>query len=130
MASKTKQISRPKKLERITIGKRGEELAASFLVKNGFEILERNWRKKMGEIDIIAFKDGAYRIIEVKTRVSKRAGMALEAITDQKMYVMDQLAQRYLFEKHLRGSEYHLDVITIDVGEDRKATLRYLPDLQ
>lgn len=114
----------------MTIGARGEELAASFLIKNGFEILERNWRKKMGELDIIAYKDGAYRIVEVKTRVSKRAGMALEAITDQKMYVLDQLAQRYLFEKKRRDAEYHLDVITIDVGEDRKATLRYLPDLQ
>lgn len=84
----------------------------------------------MGELDIVAYKDGVYRMVEVKTRVSKRAGMALESITDQKMYVMDQMAQRYLFEKQRRGAEYHLDVITIDVGEDRRATLRYLPDLQ
>lgn len=112
------------------VGKRGEELAVSFLMQNHFQIVERNWRKKLGEIDIIAMNGkGEYRMIEVKTRMSQRAGMALEAITDRKMYVMDQLAQRYLFEKHQREAIYHLDVITIDVDEERKATLRYLPDL-
>lgn len=130
MDSKAKKVDRPKNLRRIRIGKRGEELAASFLIKQGFVILERNWRKNFGELDIIALREGEYRMIEVKTRTSRRAGMALEAITDDKLETMDQVAQCYFFEKEIIDPNYHLDVITIDVNVGGKATLRYLPDIQ
>ncbi|MEN8187811.1 MAG: YraN family protein, partial [Bacteroidota bacterium] len=50
------------------LGKKGEDLAVEFLIKNGFEILDRNWRFKKAEIDIIAQKDDLLVMAEVKTR--------------------------------------------------------------
>jgi putative endonuclease len=130
MVAKAKKIDRPKKLRRIKIGKRGEDIAVAFLIDRGFEILERNWRKNFGEIDIIAKNGTAYRMIEVKTRTSYRAGRALESITDEKLSTIDHLAQHYFAEQKLVYPEYHLDVITIEVDAFGKAILRYLPDIQ
>lgn len=130
MASKAQKVDRPKNLHRIRIGKRGEELAVTFLLKQGFTILERNWRKNFGEIDIIAMNKGEHRMIEVKTRMSERMGTALESISDQKLGTIDQLAQRYFYEKGMVYPKYHIDVVTIDVNEEGRATLRYFPDIQ
>lgn len=69
-------------------------------------------------------------MVEVKTRFSHRAGTALDSITDAKMATIDQLAQRYFYEKGLTYPEYHLDVIAIEVHQNGRATLKYVPDIQ
>jgi putative endonuclease len=74
------------------LGKRGETLAASHLVASGYEVVERNWRCKIGEIDIIATKDDELVFVEVKTRSSLAFGHPLEAITVQKLARLRQLA--------------------------------------
>jgi putative endonuclease len=130
MASKAKKIVQPKKLRRIRIGKRGEDIAAAFLIDQQFEIVSRNWRKQFGEIDIIVKKGDVYRFVEVKTRTSHRAGTAIEAITDEKLTTIDQLAQTFFAEQNMVYPEYHIDVITIEVDLHGRATLRYLPDIQ
>lgn len=71
----------------LLLGRIGEELAANYLVKNGFYILERNWRSKYGyEIDIIAFKDNILHFVEVKTRRSSFVD-PLSAIDSKKQVI-------------------------------------------
>lgn len=78
-----------------------EEKIAAFLKQNGFMILERNYRCKQGEIDIIA-KDGKYFVfIEVKFRASGSAGFSLEAIGHRKVMRIRNAAVYYLFSHQL-----------------------------
>ena len=79
-----------------------EEKIAAFLKQNGFMILERNYRCKQGEIDIIA-KDGKYFVfIEVKFRASGSAGFSLEAIDHRKAMRIRNAAVYYLFSHQFR----------------------------
>jgi len=72
----------------ITIGKLGEDTAAEYLQKQGYDILSRNFRTKYGEIDIVSQKDGIIYCVEVKTRLSNRYGSPIDAITPQKLQKM------------------------------------------
>ena len=86
------------------VGSIYEEKIAAFLKQNGFVILERNYRCKQGEIDIIA-KDGSYFVfIEVKYRASGSAGFSLEAIDHRKALRIRNAAVYYLYS-HQRPEE-------------------------
>ena len=83
------------------VGSIYEEKIAAFLKQNGFVILERNYRCKQGEIDIIA-KDGSYFVfIEVKYRASGSAGFSLEAIDHRKALRIRNAAVDYLYSHQL-----------------------------
>ncbi len=85
-------------------GSHYEQQVAAFLQKQGFEILELNFRCRSGEIDIIA-RDGSYLVfIEVKYRGSRTAGNALEAIDARKAAQVRRVAQIYLYQKHYTES--------------------------
>ena len=96
----------------LLLGRIGEELAANYLVKNGFYILERNWRSKYGyEIDIIAFKDNILHFVEVKTRRSSFVD-PLSAIDSKKASHLCRGA--YLYTKYKRFNyETFIDSIRI-----------------
>lgn len=74
------------------LGRRGEELAAAYLVKAGYAILDRNWRCPQGEIDIVAFDGRETVFVEVKTRSGLLFGHPLESITAQKLARLRRLA--------------------------------------
>lgn len=74
---------------------RGEELASKFLVKKGYKIIDRNFRKGYGEIDIIALKDNTLVFVEVKTKTSLSHGTPLEEITYFKLKSLVRTAQFY-----------------------------------
>jgi putative endonuclease len=74
------------------LGKRGEDIAAAYLVKGGYRILERNWRCARGEIDIVATLGGDLVFVEVKTRSSTAYGHPLESITLVKLARLRALA--------------------------------------
>ncbi len=81
-------------------GSHYELQVAAFLQKQGFEILEQNFRCRSGEIDLIA-RDGSYLVfIEVKYRGSKSAGSALEAIDARKAMQVRRVAEIYLYQNH------------------------------
>ena len=87
-----------------TTGSHYENLVAAFLQNQGYEILERNFRCRSGEIDLIA-RDGRYLVfIEVKFRSSGNAGSALEAIDARKAAQVRRVASVYLYQK--RYSEH------------------------
>ncbi len=82
-------------MKRKTTGITGEKLAADFLVKQGYEIVETNYRCKEGEVDIIA-KDGQFLVfIEVRTKNSRMFGSPEESITARKKEHLKNVAARY-----------------------------------
>ncbi|MCR5659066.1 MAG: YraN family protein [Bacteroidales bacterium] len=94
------------------LGKQGEEIAVQYLTDKGYEILERNWRNRHKEIDIIA-KDGKYLVIvEVKTRQSNAYGEPDIAVTRQKQRLLISAANAYLFRNKL-DLETRFDIISI-----------------
>lgn len=98
---------------RIELGKRGEALAADFLKNNGYRILFKNYRSKLGEIDIIAKDKDVLCFVEVKTRCSDDYGIPQEAISESKKKQISRLAVSFLKGNSLLGSKARFDVISI-----------------
>lgn len=102
------------------IGDEGEEAAVDYLQKNGFDIIERNYRYgKMGEIDIIAkdLSDDYTVFIEVKSRKTTYYGIPEEAITKNKQRQMRKMGQLYLYDKGIYEILCRFDVITVLTGD-------------
>ena len=77
------------------LGRIGEDLAAAHLESNGFRLIDRNWRCRHGEIDLIAEHDGHTVFIEVKTRAGEGFGHPFEAITPVKLARLRRLASAW-----------------------------------
>ncbi|PID29298.1 ribonuclease HII [Candidatus Saccharibacteria bacterium] len=91
-----------------TIGDASESAAAAELLRRGHEIVERNWRTKQCEIDIISKKAGAYYFCEVKHRRSDQSGDGLAAITPKKLQQMRRAAALYTHFNNLEDCDLHL----------------------
>lgn len=74
------------------LGRRGEQLAAQFLHNAGYQLLDRNWRCALGELDIVVRTGDELVFVEVKTRSSRAFGHPFEAITGQKIARLRKLA--------------------------------------
>ncbi len=95
------------------LGQIGEDIASAYLEGQGYEILERNFRSSIGEIDIIA-KDGETLIfIEVKTKSNKDFGLPQEMVTSKKQHKLIKVAYSYLKEKNLEDIPWRIDVVAI-----------------
>lgn len=94
------------------LGNLGEDKATSFLAKNGYTILERQWRYKHKEIDIIAQKQNTVIFVEVKTRSSNYWGEPSEFVTQNKINFMIEAAAAFVEERNFDG-EIQFDVISI-----------------
>lgn len=94
------------------IGDFGEKVIANFLMKKGYQILDRNYSKPYGEIDIIALKNDIVCFVEVKTRRSVKYGYPREAVDYYKQQRIIRASQTYLMENKLY--DY---IIRYDVGE-------------
>jgi putative endonuclease len=92
---------------------KGEELATKFLKEKGYKIIERNFRKGYGEIDIICVKDDILVFVEVKTRTSNTYGTPLEAITYSKIQTLTRTAQFYKLSKPKLPDEMRIDAISV-----------------
>lgn len=92
-----------KGLARRQLGVSGETAVVQWYVENGFEFVERNWRCREGEIDVIVRNGPVLVFCEVKTRSSTRFGTPLEAVTYAKQRRLRMLAVKWLAEKHLSG---------------------------
>jgi putative endonuclease len=106
-------------LARQRLGKRGEDLACRELERRGYAIVARRYRRRSGELDIVA-RDGATLVfVEVKTRQGRAFGEAAEAVTPFKRRRIAQLALDYMMGHHLLGCACRFDVVSIhfDAGE-------------
>ena len=78
-----------------TIGRQAEEVAADYLVGNGFKVIDRNWKTKLCEIDIVAIRGADLCFVEVKYRKNANAGTGMDAITKAKLTQMKKAAVIY-----------------------------------
>ena len=107
-----------------SLGDIGEELAASFLIKRGDEILARNWRVREGELDLVTLdRSGLIHMVEVKTRSSAAFGHPLEAIDSAKAHRIQRLALAWLATNCALGCDYQIDAIAILISADGSHTL-------
>ncbi len=113
---------------RITLGRKGENLAADYLKQHGFSIVMRNYRQKTGEIDIIARDGDCLVFVEVKTRNSVQYGMPYEAVTPRKQMQISRTALDYLTRNKLADQAARFDIISILIKKDGKADIEHLPD--
>lgn len=104
--------------DRKTFGQASEDAAARFLKRNGYKIVERNFRNALGEIDIVARHKGVLVFVEVKARRSQAYGSPKGAVTPAKQRKLSQVALAYL--KNLGGTQTpaRFDVVTVQAAAD------------
>ena len=100
-------------MERFELGQKGEKSAERYLSQKGFRILERNFRKRWGEIDLVCQKGGLIVFVEVKSRKSLSQGHPLESITSFKKERLLHAGYLYLAENGFLGKPFRFDLITI-----------------
>ncbi len=110
-------------LLRKLIGKEGEDRAAQFLLKQGYKILERNYRTRSGEIDLIALHQGEVVFVEVKTRTNNAFGAPELAVTPSKQRRMVKAALGYIKHKKLHQVPCRFDVVAISAAAEKELEL-------
>ena len=95
------------------LGREGEDLAARFLEKRGYRILDRNYSTRSGEIDLVALHEGAVVFVEVKTRTSNAFGAPELAVDPRKQRRMVKAALGYIKYKKLHQVPCRFDVVAI-----------------
>jgi putative endonuclease len=98
---------------RIALGRWGEEKAVEHLVRHGLQVVERNWRCSIGELDIVAYDADTLVVVEVKTRTSERFGSPAEAVTPDKAARLRQLSAQWLREHADRPLHVRIDVVSV-----------------
>lgn len=101
---------------RARLGATGEDAAAAWYVRAGYDILDRNWRCREGELDLVAARPGVVVFCEVKTRRSDAFGVPTEAVTAVKQRRIRMLAVRWLAEHPQGGIDVRFDVASVRVA--------------
>ena len=112
-------------LKRLQFGREGESAAIAFLKENGYRILEKNFRFKLGEIDVIAEQAGVIVFIEVKARSDHEFGRPFDALTPTKQKKIIQTTQNFLVQKRIPDKSMRFDVValTLDPADSWKIEL-------
>ena len=98
---------------RLKLGRVGEEEAVKFIRKQGYRILQTNFKTKTGEIDIIAEDKKVVAFIEVKTRTTGEYGSPLEAVNHHKQKKIVQVANQFLVQYRVENRECRFDIVAI-----------------
>jgi putative endonuclease len=107
------------------IGKEGEEIAAKYLTKKGFEIIERNYHYSHGEIDIVAKDKGWLVFVEVKTRLNLEFGEPEYAINPKKIKQIKKVAELYLFDKEIEEADCRFDVVAVLLDDETNPKINH-----
>jgi len=103
------------------LGRAGEDIAAAWYEEHGFEVLERNWRRREGEVDLIVRNGRVVAFCEVKTRSSDAFGTGAESVLPAKQRRIRRLASRWLAELTPASGralvDLRFDVVSITAGE-------------
>ncbi len=100
----------------LEVGRNGEDLAAAWYEGAGYRILDRNWRCRSGELDLIAARDGLVVFCEVKTRTSGRFGTGADAVDWRKQRRVRALAVAWLQASSRHYPDVRFDVAAVDGG--------------
>lgn len=107
-------------------GDLGEEYAVKLLQKKGYKIIDKNFRSKFGEIDIIAKEGDTLVFVEVKTRWSKKYGKPEEAVTPSKIVKIKKTADYYCLTHSTLPKRMRIDVVAIEVKEGRVTSAKLI----
>ncbi|MDW8107295.1 MAG: YraN family protein [Armatimonadota bacterium] len=103
-------------MSRVRLGRRGEAIAARYLQAQGYRIIVCNWRRREGELDIVALEGETLAFVEVKTRRTLTYGAAEESVDARKQAQLARLAQRFIAEHpDFRFRECRFDVVVVDM---------------
>lgn len=109
------------------VGRYGENVAASYLARAGWQVLDRNWRGASGEIDIVALQGSDLVVVEVKTRRGEGFGHPAEAVTPAKLARLRRLAAQWLAEHDLHPASVRVDVVAVHAARSGAARVEHLP---
>jgi len=98
------------------LGQWGENVAALHLEDKGFQIITKNWRCQLGEIDIVALDGDEYAFVEVKTRRGQAMGLPEEGLTEKKAQKLIELSQRYLADHDL-DPDWRIDLVAVELDD-------------
>ena len=127
-------------MENLQTGGLGEDIACKFLERKGYKILERNYRKKFGEIDIVAEKEGAINFIEVKTAIKSLGSQGKgewqsepprpeEKVDQRKLKRIGRAVRVYLEERSIK-SDWQFKVLSVVFDPNRKeARVKVIEDV-
>ena len=99
--------------ERQNIGAEGEQIASDYLESKGFKIIERNYRCKRGELDIIAMENDILVFVEIKTRKPDYLKQPFVSVTRSKEKKVLSIADYYIYKNKIRNTRTRFDVISI-----------------
>jgi putative endonuclease len=108
------------------VGQLGEDAAVEFLTGLGWVVVERNWRCRYGELDVIAVDGDALVVVEVKTRTGVLFGDVAEAVTVAKYQRMRRLAGIWLGEQGRRWPVVRFDVVAVQLDSSGSASFSHL----
>ena len=100
---------------RVKLGRQGEELAVAELTRCGYEIVARNWRCQVGEVDVVARRDEAWAFFEVRTRRGREFGTPEESLTPAKQQRMVDVALTYLGEHELNDVDWRVGLVAVEM---------------
>lgn len=109
------------------LGKWGEEMAARYLLDNGYAIIERDWHYQRRDLDIIASKDGILIIVEVKTRHNTAYTLPEEAVGYDKAKSIAISSNAYV-KTHRINMPLRFDIIAVTGSPDSDYTIKHIPD--
>ncbi len=107
-------------MSKTSSGKLGEEIARGFLIKQGFKILDINFKTKFGEIDLICLDQQVLVFVEVKARWSRGFGLPEEAVTRRKITTIAKVGQFYRQNHPRLPLEERIDVVAIELSDKMK----------
>ncbi len=111
-----------------TTGNKGEEMAVGYLQQKGYAIVERNWRYKHLEVDVIASKGNRLHFFEIKTRTSDKYGKPEESISTKKMTNLKNAAEEYQY-MHPEWKYVQFDVLAITLLYNQHAEFYLIEDV-
>jgi len=113
---------------RVTLGILGESVACAALAREGYAILARRFRTRMGEIDIVCRDGPTVVFVEVKARRTTRFGQPAEAVTPYKQRRIATMAQVFLNRSRLDGRPCRFDVVSVLLPRDQPPVVRIIRD--
>ncbi|KAA9149969.1 YraN family protein [Amycolatopsis acidicola] len=119
--------ARPPTAPHLDLGRRGEQMAARYLQKQGFIVLSRNWRCREGELDLVVTDRNTLVVCEVKTRAGDRFGDPTEAVTPAKVARIRRITGQWLSAHCVNWCTVRFDVIAIVLAPPGAMCLRHYP---
>ncbi|MDQ0376710.1 YraN family protein [Amycolatopsis thermophila] len=111
----------------LTLGRKGEDVAARHLQRLGFVVLSRNWRCRQGELDLVATDGRTLVICEVKTRTRESFGDPAEAVTEDKIARIRRLTGQWLSIHRVGWCRIRFDVIAVYAEPGGEIRVRHIP---